>query len=212
MTKVISKLETAHDTIKQENVPCAKYKLEDNRLQDYEAHNRLKINKGNTSKKKRHGCPECGKQFSRIGNLKSHQIIHTGEHPYGCDQCDRFFARLISLKIHKLKHMERIKFNCPFCNKSYLVSTKLKVHILTHSTIQSKKDMKIFHCERNQCEFEATSKFALFHHIEDEHKGFRYDCDQCNYKTKRKASRDMHIESIHKGTKYNCYLCDFQTS
>ena len=108
MTKGIPKMETAHGTIKQEKLTCPKYKLEDNKLQGYEGHDRLKVKKGHKTKTKQHGCPECGKHFSKEGNLKSHQVIHTGEQPYSCDQCDRCFARLIALKIHKLPFLQPV--------------------------------------------------------------------------------------------------------
>ncbi|PIO28002.1 hypothetical protein AB205_0155600 [Aquarana catesbeiana] len=32
-------------------------------------------------------CSECGKCFSKKGNLDEHKRIHTGEHPYSCSEC-----------------------------------------------------------------------------------------------------------------------------
>ena len=105
----ISKIKTTHVTIKQEI-----YKLEDNNSQGHEEYDPPKLKKGVKTKGKQLVCPECSKHFSKQGNLKSHQLVHTGEKPYSCEKCDGCFTQLGHLKMHELTHMNREKFKCPF--------------------------------------------------------------------------------------------------
>ncbi|XP_049944311.1 zinc finger protein 726-like [Schistocerca serialis cubense] len=45
-----------------------------------------------------------GKLFSRSGDLKAHELIHTGKKPHKCEICGKCFALPRSLKIHKFIH------------------------------------------------------------------------------------------------------------
>ena len=119
MNLTIPKIETAHDTIKQENVACPKYRHEDDKSHAYEPHDRLKVKKGVKTK-------------------------NTGGKPHKCDQCDRCFARLGTLKLHKLTHMERIKFKCPLCKRSYFSSTNLKYTFSSIQPFNPRKKMEYF--------------------------------------------------------------------
>ncbi|MGH0165722.1 UNVERIFIED_CONTAM: hypothetical protein FKN15_049511 [Acipenser sinensis] len=56
-----------------------------------------------------HHCTECGKNFSQLGNLKTHQQIHTGEihtgeEPYRCTECGKSFSQSGNLKTHQQIH------------------------------------------------------------------------------------------------------------
>ncbi|NXG10702.1 ZNF24 protein, partial [Sakesphorus luctuosus] len=45
-------------------------------------------------------CLECGKCFSQISSLFSHQQVHTGERPYKCLECGKSFNQTYHLIRH----------------------------------------------------------------------------------------------------------------
>ena len=79
--------------------------------------------------KRQFKCNTYKKSFKRKDNLKSHQIIHTGEKPYECNICKRRFSRLLDLDKHKRNESE-------ICHKSFIQSGSFVAHRRTHNREQ----------------------------------------------------------------------------
>src|SRR5277367_272447 len=60
----------------------------------------------------KHECTICGKAFKRLGYLKQHSRIHTGDKPFKCGVCGKCFNRKGNLKKHKMAHIGEKPFKC----------------------------------------------------------------------------------------------------
>ncbi|KAJ4425705.1 hypothetical protein ANN_27901 [Periplaneta americana] len=83
-------------------------------------------------KKKTSKCDDCGKCFSKTGDLKTHERIHTEQRPFKCDVCGKCFCVLRNLKPH-LVHLGEKPFKCGSCGKCFSYSSSLRKHKRLHT-------------------------------------------------------------------------------
>ena len=100
--------------------------------------------------------------------------------------------------------MEKVSkkiFNCEICEKSYTTNKCKKNHIdIVHGKV------KKFTCD--VCSSSFGFKFQLTIHIENNHKGGKYECKNCGKVFVGSGGLAKHIKAIH-GTQKS-YICDLE--
>lgn len=160
------------------------------------------------SESKSHKCifPNCDKSYTNKGNLKRHEITHSGIKAFKCqfENCNSEFYTNDDLKSHHISHTNNRPFKCNFENCNYAAKTKISInaHKVIHSTIKEYK------CEFQDCKFETVHKSSLEGHML-QHTGEKpYQCSYpgCDHRATTSSNIRKH-EITH--TEIRPHKCDY---
>ena len=181
-------------------------------------------------KPKCYSCDVCCIIFTRVGNLKTHVLVHTGdylnicrtdgkpfipsqflkynitcyetENTWTCEICGEEFDRKWHLRRHMRFHSGNKIYSCKICGKQYAWSGTLRRHMLTHL------ELKPHRCEI--CEKNFTHKRLLNEHMH-RHRSYlkekKYACGLCEQKFPSPAALKRHIVVHTAERPFKCELC-----
>ncbi|KAI1709811.1 zinc-finger double domain-containing protein [Ditylenchus destructor] len=104
-------------------------------------------------------CGQCSYASTRLANLQSHRLTHTGQKPFRCNQCPYASAEGGNLKRHMRTHTGEKPFKCTnvVCSKTFADRTSLRDHLSTHTGETP------FKC--NLCSYASTQNSNLKRHM-----------------------------------------------
>ncbi|XP_053571558.1 uncharacterized protein LOC128661312 [Bombina bombina] len=155
---------------------------------------------GTHSKKNKHVCMQCGKDFSHLSSWVRHNRIHTGEKPYVCQQCGKGFSQKSDLVIHHRTHTGEKPYACQKCGKSFSHSSSLVAHHRTHTR---ERPFICQHCGK------GFFRSSNLHEHQTIHTGKNvYVCQKCGKGFSRRSNLVVHHRT-HTGVKpFVCQVCN----
>ena len=140
-------------------------------------------------------CSECGKTFSKMGNLKYHfRSVHLGE-KFPCKQCGKEFTSKHTLdyhvkKVHKTNEDMPVS-QCDICGKTYSRKIDMKAHkrYVHDGIIDHKCDL---------CGKAFPRSWKLKAHIDSFHYGVKnHKCKYCSFCFGTRQVLKVHLKAAH---------------
>eukprot|EP00079_Xenopus_tropicalis_P038888 XP_017952659.1 PREDICTED: zinc finger protein 420-like [Xenopus tropicalis] len=145
---------------------------------------------------KLHSCSDCGRRFTHRSHLVVHQRTHTGERPFACSECGKCFADHSALNVHHRIHTGTKPYGCPECHKRFTHRSQLSAHQRVHTG------------ERTHSCSECGKWFSRMAHLrrhQRTHTGEKpYFCSECGKSFMHGSDLKRH-QNIHTGVKP--FLC-----
>ncbi|XP_068143275.1 zinc finger protein 540 [Drosophila tropicalis] len=86
-----------------------------------------------TKKEGQHICPDCGKGFNHVSNMKLHyKVVHQKVKDFCCRFCPKRFAKKQYLRHHEYIHTGEKPYECKICGKHFRQEQVLKTHMKVH--------------------------------------------------------------------------------
>lgn len=92
--------------------------------------------------KKLHPCPHsgCGRLFTRLYNVKSHMVCHSGDRPHICNACSASFRRKHDLQRHfRTTHSTERPWTCKKCHRSFARRDHYRRHMQVEENIEERR-------------------------------------------------------------------------
>ncbi|XP_069672507.1 uncharacterized protein [Periplaneta americana] len=163
-----------------------------------------------SGKESQHECPECGKIFSRPGQLKLHLRSHTGEEAYTCLVCKQGFQTAQDYNDHVQTACYQARpsecdgatrtFKCTYCDHTSTSRANMTRHLALHT------ERRRFVCDQCGAAFHAHT--TLKDHCACVHSQQRlFRCSTCSKTFKLQSDLRRHVRSHSDTRPFQCQHC-----